>query len=347
MKRIIAITLLISIAFYVSGQNLPSSKDSKTIVFYNAGKFFDAVNDPGAYDDDFIPSGIRQWDEEKYKKRVTDVAKVLSAINENEFPSLIGLAEIENKKVAEDVISSSKLRRGKYGVVNFDKKDEKGLEIALLYKKDDFEVIDSKSISIDFGPDIKDVNRDFLYVKCRTKDDFICHIFVTQWPLRSPNAQESEIKRISAAISLRKEVDKILNFENNAHILILGDFNDEPTNKSVIQVLNATNKRKNINYRDLYNLMYDMHNTGNEGTITSGSGWMMVDQIIVSPAFFNKTAGYYLTFDDGKIYKGEEVLTTDPQTKVTTLNRTYVGSKYAGGVGSHLPVYIILKKEEK
>lgn len=349
MKKSIFFTsaFLILCSFSFSQQPLPSAKYSHTVVFYNVGKLFDAVNDPGTFDDDFLPEGKRQWTEEKYKKKITDIAKVISDINDNELPSIIGLVEVENQKVVEDIVASSKLRRGKYGIIIFDSKDEKGLETALLYKKDEIEIVDSKSIPVEFGFDIKDVTRNILYVKCKIKNDNVYHLFVTQWPLRQPNEQDTELKRISAAVALRKEVDKILNFENNAHIIIMGDFNDEPTNKSAMQILNATNKRKNLNYRDLYNMMYDLHNIGNEGTAMSGSGWVMFDQIIVSPALFNKSTGYYLTFDDGKVYKGEEVVITDPQTKLTSPNRTYNGNQYLGGVSSHLPVYVILKKDEK
>jgi endonuclease/exonuclease/phosphatase family metal-dependent hydrolase len=347
MNRIFIVIILFTVSCYLKGQDLPSAKDSRTVVFYNVGKLFDAVNDPKPYDDDFLPAGQKQWTEERYKKKITDVAKVLSVINENELPAIIGLVEVENQKVVEDIASSSKLKHGKYGIILFDTKDEKGLETALLYKKDEIEIVDSKSIPVEFGFDIKDVTRNILYVKCKIKDDNTYHIFVTQWPLRSPNEQDTEIKRISAAVALRKEIDKILNFENNARIIIMGDFNDEPTNKSVMQILNASNKRKNLNYRDLYNLMYDPHNEGNEGSTMSNSGWVMFDQIIVTPALFNKDSGYYLAFDAGKVYKGEDVIITDPLTKLTRPNRTYNGNSYLGGVSSHLPVYIILKKDSK
>ena len=335
-------------AFYASAQlDLPSAKSSHTIVFWNVDNLYDIVNDPNVNDDEFLPESPKQWNDEKYKKKITDIAKILSSINEKELPALIGLAGIENQKVLEDLVASSKLRRGKYGIVHYDSKDEKGLDVALLYKKDDIEVIDSKALPIVFGFDIKDIAIDILYVKCKIKDDKICHIFINDWPSRTPDEQESEIKRISAAVTLRKEVDKILNFENNACILFLGNFNDEPTNKSLMQILNATNKRKNLNYRDLYNLMYDQHNAGNEGSTIYIDNWQMFDQIIVSPELLNKGTGYYLSYNDGKIYKGAEVLITDPQTKIISPNRTYNGNSYIGGVSSHLPVYVILKKDEK
>ena len=148
MKRIFIIILLITASCYLKGQALPSVKNSRTVVFYNVGKLFDAVNDPGTFDDDFLPEGKRQWTEDRYKKKITDVAKVLSVINENELPAIIGLVEVENQKVVEDIAASSKLRRGKYGIILFDSKDEKGLETALLYKKDEIEIINRFS-SID------------------------------------------------------------------------------------------------------------------------------------------------------------------------------------------------------
>jgi hypothetical protein len=127
----------------------------------------------------------------------------------------------------------------------------------------------------------------------------------------------------------------------------MGDFNDEPTNKSVMQMLNATNKRKNVNYRDLYNIMYDAHDTGDEGSTNVRDNWQMYDQIIVSSALFNKGTGYHLSYGDGRVYKGAEVLITNPQTKLTRSNRNYEGNSYLGGVSDHHPVYFILKKERK
>lgn len=349
MKKI-SILLILAWCFLNMGfshQDLPSPKNSLTIVFYNVENLFDIYNDPKANDDEFTPVSPKQWNEEKYKKKTGDLAKALSSINEKELPSLIGLAEIENQKVLEDLVASSRLKKGKFGIVHYDSKDERGIDVALLYNKDEIELLDSKAIPVVFGFDVGDVTRDILYVKCRIKDDEIYHLFVNHWPSRTPNEQDSEIKRITAAVALRKEVDNILNFENNARIIIMGDFNDEPTNKSILQILGASNKRKNFNYRDLYNMMYDLHNVSNEGSITYKDSWQMFDQIIVSSSLFNTTRGYYLTFTDGKVYKNESLLFKNPQTGFAGPNKTYGGDTYYGGVSDHLPVYVILKKDEK
>jgi endonuclease/exonuclease/phosphatase family metal-dependent hydrolase len=347
MKRIFSSALLISVSLYLLSQEIPSAKNSLTVVFYNVENLFDTFNDPNKNDEEFLPESPKQWNEEKYKKKITDLAKVISVINEKELPSLIGLAEVENQKVLEDLVATPKLKRGKYGIIHYDSKDERGIDVALLYNKDEVEVIESKAVPVVFGFDIQDVTRDILYVRCKIKDDNLFHIFVNHWPSRTPNEQESEIKRITAAIALRKEVDNILNFDNNARIIIMGDFNDEPTNKSIIQILNATNKRKNLTYRDLYNLMYDQHNSANEGSISYKDTWQMFDQIIVTPVLLNKGTGYYLSYSDGRVYKGEGVLITDPLTKLTSPGRTFGGNKYLGGASDHLPVYTILKKDGK
>jgi predicted extracellular nuclease len=346
MKKYILIFLFISTIFPISAQDLPQAKNSTTIVFYNVENLFDIVDEPGKTDEEFTPVSPKKWDSEKYEKKIGDLAEVLSSINSNELPGIIGLAEVENDKVLEDLINSSRLKKGNYAIVHYDSNDERGIDVALLYSKNEFKLIESKPIPVVFGFDIVDVTRDILYVKGVTNDGKTCHIFVNHWPSRTTGEQDSEIKRITAAVTLRKEVDNILNYENDARIIIIGDFNDEPTNKSLLQILNATNKRKNINNRDLYNLMYDIQNIGTTGTIKYQNAWQVFDQIIVSPALLKKGDGYYVNFDDGRIYSNESMLFTNPETGFKSPNRTYGGDTYYGGVSDHLPVYVILRKDD-
>jgi predicted extracellular nuclease len=316
-----------------------------TVMFYNVENLFDISDDSLTSDEEFLPQSSKKWDSEKYNKKLNDLARVISSVNDKELPALIGLAEVENKKVLEDLAVSSKLKKGKYGIAHFNSKDERGIDVALLYSSEEIELLDSKAIPVSFGKDIKDATRDILLVKCRIKGDRIINVFVNHWPSRSPTQEESEMKRVMAALALRREVDNILNIDNEAAILIMGDFNDEPTNRSVFQILNATDKRKNPNYRDLYNLMYEGHNINGEGSITYRDAWQMFDQIIVSQSLLIKEGGYYATYSDGKVFKNGEVMIKDPATGAMVINRTYGGDKYLGGVSDHLPVYVILKKE--
>jgi predicted extracellular nuclease len=347
MKKL-SLFLLAALGFFslcFSQQEQTSSKNSLTVMFYNVENLFDTSNDSLTADEEFLPQSPKKWDSEKYNKKISDLARVISSVNEKQLPALIGLAEIENKKVLEDLAASAKLRKGKYGIVHFNSKDERGIDAALLYNTEEIELIDSKAIPVLFGKDIQDATRDILFVKCRIKGDRIINVFVNHWPSRSPTREESEMKRVMAALTLRREVDNILNIDNEAAILIMGDFNDEPTNKSVFQILNATDKRKNAHYRDLYNLMFDSHNINGEGSITYREAWQMFDQIIVSQSLLSKEGGYHLTYSDGKVFKGGEVIVKDSATGALIINRTYGGDKYLGGVSDHLPVYAILKKE--
>lgn len=349
MKRI-SIYLLLTFIFPVTlfpQQETSPAKNSRTVVFYNVENLFDTLNDTTTNDEEFLPGSPKQWDIKKYQQKIADLASVLSSVNVRDLPVLIGLAEIENNMVLQDLAASQKLRKAAYGIVHFESRDERGIDVALLYNPEEIELIDSKPVPVSFGKDIQDATRDILYARCRIKGDKIIHVFVNHWPSRSPNQEESEVKRIMAAITLRKEIDNIFNSDNDASIIIMGDFNDEPTNRSILQILNATNKLKNQNYRDLFNLMYDAHNVRGEGSITYKDNWQMFDQIIVSQAMLKRGSGYYSLPGDGKVFKNEQVIIKDQATGSSVINRTYAGDKYTGGVSDHLPVYAILRKEGK
>jgi predicted extracellular nuclease len=344
--RYILLSLLATLFISSAAQNGQSAKTSVTIAFYNVENLFDINDDPSPGDDEFLPLSDKTWDKKRYEKKVKDVAGTLGSLNKTELPAIIGLAEVENRLVLEDLVKESPLRRGRYEIVHFDSRDERGIDVALLYRPEEFTMVESRIISVNFSFAPLDMTRDILYVRGLLDDGRSYHIYVNHWPSRSGEARESEMKRISAAAALRKDIDNILNFESDARIIIMGDFNDEPTNMSLMQVLNATNKRKNHTYRDLFNLMYDGHNSGNIGTISYRDNWQMFDQIIVSFSMFANDGGYNTDFSEGKIYDSEELLFTNPETGAVSPNRTFGGNRYYGGVSDHLPVYMILKKED-
>ena len=347
MKKLSILVILFSsfLSFCFSQKDIPAARNSMTVAFYNVENLFDIFDDTSISDEEFLPDSPKNWNDEKYKKKIADLGEVLSSLNPRELPAIIGLAEVENEKVIKDLSQAQKLRRGNYKTVHYDSKDERGIDVALLYNPDEVQLTDSRPIPVVFGQDIQDFTRDILYAQFKADDNNIYHVFVNHWPSRSPTREESDIKRISAALALRKEVDLIFNKDNNARIIILGDFNDEPTSRSLIQILNATNKRKNIYYRDLFNLMYDAHNISGEGTITYDGSWQMFDQVIVSHPLFEKSANYYLTFEDGKVFKDDQVIAADPETGKEGIIRTFSGNVYKGGPSDHLPVFVILRKE--
>lgn len=342
--------VLPSIIFFIvclSGfsQQKSTQKTALTVVFWNVENLFDIDDDPLKNDEEFLPDSPKQWNKEKYNKKLTDIAACITSINRKAPPDFVGLAEIENKKVLQDLVRTSDLVKVNYSIVHYESPDERGIDVALLYNRNEIEIVESKPIPVDFITDTTDFTRDILYVKCRAGEN-ILHLFVNHWPSRPPDEKDSEIKRITAAVTLRKEIDRILNLDNNARIIIMGDFNDEPTNRSILQVLGATNKLKNIGYRDLYNMMYDMHNTGDEGTLTYRDNWQMFDQIIVTPSLFAKGDGYYTAPADGRVLKNDVLLYRNAETGALQPHRTYIGDYYAGGASDHLPVYFVLRLSE-
>jgi endonuclease/exonuclease/phosphatase family metal-dependent hydrolase len=344
--RIILLILFAAVTIIGSAQNVVPANLSVTVAFYNVENLFDTVDDPSPGDDEFLPGSSRVWDKKRYEKKLKDIAGTLGSINSLELPGIIGLAEVENRLVLDELVKESPLRRGKYEIVHFDSPDERGIDVALLYRPDEFTLVESRTLSVAFPFSPLDKTRDILYVRGVLDDGKSYHIYVNHWPSRSGDARESEMRRYSAAATLRKDIDNILNFEPDARIIIMGDFNDDPTNSSLMQVLNATNKRKNHTYRDLYNLMYDNHNEDGIGTLTYRGEWNMFDQIIVSFSLLANNGSYYTGYDGGKIHMPAGLLFANPETGFKSPNRTYGGETYYGGVSDHLPVWLELRKDD-
>lgn len=351
-NQILMKTLLILIPALIIGLNISAQKTelkqirnkNLTIVFYNTENLFDYEDDPFIQDEDFTPGSEKKWDKEKYLKKAEDISKVLSSIGKKELPGIIGLAEVENMKVLTDLINTKNLSKGNYGIVHYNSPDKRGIDVALLYRKDLFKVEFHRSIPINFPRDTS-LTRDILMVRGKTNDSENLYIFVNHWKSRSGGTSATENKRNYSAVILRKVVDSIFNFEPKAKIIIMGDFNDEPTNKSIHQILQANNKRKNRNQRDLYNLMYDMHNLNDLGTYHYNGSWNMLDQIIISQSLLNKKYGYFTDFEGGKIFNEEWMLYNNSKAGTWTPNKTYGGDTYFGGISDHLPVYVVLRRK--
>jgi len=336
---------MITVVFFMGWMYPSEGKDpptTLTVMFYNTENLFDIVDDPRTADDEFTPAGKKEWTQERYEKKLEDLAKVISEMLPKGLPDLIGLCEVENRSVTEALARTGKLKKMDYGVVQDDSPDRRGIDVALLYNPGKFKYLSHRSIAIRFPRDTTRV-RDILYVKGRAGGEMM-HIFVNHWKSRSGGVQATEQKRVFSAVVLRRTIDSILNFEPQAKIIIMGDFNDEPTNMSIMQILMAADKRKNTGRRDLYNLMYDMHNLHDTGTYSYKGSWLMLDQIIVSYPLLQDKNGWHTGYDGGHIFSEEWMLYDNPKAGRPVPNRTYAGPAYTGGISDHLPVLLKLEK---
>ena len=343
MKRKYKKNFAVVFLFLLTAAFLPAKDPPRlTVIFYNTENLFDTVDDPATADDAFTPSGAKAWTRERYEKKLEDLARVIAGVVPKGHPAIIGLAEVENRQVLEDLVHTGKLKKADYGIVHEDSPDRRGIDVALLYDPAMFRYLSHRAIRISFPRDTGKV-RDILYVKGRADGEML-HIFVNHWKSRHGGIRATEQMRVYTAVVLRRAVDSILNFEPQAKILIMGDLNDEPTNMSVMQILMAANKRKNIGPRDLYNLMYDLHNLHDTGTYSYKGTWLMLDQIILSYPFLSDRSGWHTGYTGGHIFSQEGMLYENPKAGRLVPNRTYGGKNYFGGISDHLPVYCTFEK---
>ncbi len=333
-------------AFLVfSCENLPKEREQivmkekrfseRTIVFYNVENLFDTKDSPDTDDFDFTPNGFKQWDEERYHKKLKKITEALKMIPAS--PVLIGLAEIENSRVLKDWTKYLKKEGLNYKFIQYDSPDKRGMDVALLYDPDLFEVKTSKAIPVRLFNEPNFTTRDILYTHGEL-DGIETHVFVNHWSSRREGREETEYRRIRAAEILREKVDQILKKDPKANIFILGDFNDHPTDKSIENILRAKDSGEED---DLINLLYDEHEQG-KGTSVHQREWAVLDQIIVSQAVYNDENRIGIKGKDAEILDDERLLYTyrDGGQKP---NSTYGGKNYYGGYSDHLPVYVILK----
>lgn len=310
-----------------------------TIAFYNVENLFDTLDDKNTYDEDFLPSSEKKWDIEKYNLKLKQIPKVLQAINVTSMPDIIGLCEIENRKVLTDLINQSQFENN-YAIAHKDSPDRRGIDCALLYNKTTFDLISQEVVSIRLPWNSNFRTRDILHVKGRLLTGDVIHIYVNHWPSRREGKQITERRRMYVASELKKDIIKVRKKDSDAQIIILGDFNDEPSNKAVNESLQA----KPLNVKspmDLYNLMY-RYDTAGEGSYNYRGDWNMLDNIIVSGNLLDKSQTYYCEADGGKIFKKDWFI-FQKRNGDKLPNRTYLGPRYLGGYSDHFPVYVKLK----
>jgi len=311
------------------------------VVSYNVENLFDTLNAPSYDDDAFTPSGEKEWTYDRYQKKLTDLARVILSLPEKELPALIGMAEVENKQVLRDLTEHRGLRRGEYQIVHEEDKDPRGIECALLYRPDLFKYKSHNYIPIDDPVDPDYLYRGILHVKGTGPEGSNLHVFMNHWKSRGGGLKETERQRMFSAITLRKYLDMLLSSESNFKVILMGDFNDEPTNRSISHGLSASNKRQNINFGDHYNLHYDLHNLHEEGTYHYKGKWNMLDQIIVSYNLVNQERGLTTRYDGGQILKEKWMMYESSTYQSMLPSATYGGPEYYGGPSDHLPVYVV------
>lgn len=318
-----------------SEENIVRS-DLQVVAFYNVENLFDIYDDSRTYDNDFLPINVKKWTPKRYDNKLRKLGSTISQIGEKEtgkHPAIVGLAEVENAKVIEDLIATNHLKNCNYNYVHYESLDERGIDVALLYDTNAFEVTHSEVFQIDLTNERgePDYTRDILLVSGLLDGELI-HVIINHWSSRREGEKESEPKRMASSNKVAYIIETLKAENVEAKIIVMGDFNDNPSNNSVKQLVENSN---------LYNPMETLRSFS-RGTTYHNRQWNLFDQILITTNFFkNSTTAF--EYDSANIFDEAFLKLFSGKFKGTPF-RTYVGKKYNGGYSDHFPVYAIFKK---
>lgn len=321
----------------------PDKTDHFTIMFYNTENLYDTIDDPNKRDEEFLPAFKVPWNTERYQRKIKNIAKVIRAVDSASLPIIVGLAEVENEQVLEDLVNTNDLEDASYMRILGGGEDKRGIHVALLYRSDFFQPLFVKNYDATQKKNKDHPTRPILYVKGLLDQDSV-HIFVNHWPSRWLGKGKTERARVHAAFVLKRATDSLFQCVQNPNIIIMGDFNDNPIDPSLLSYLNADlpeTSRKNVR---LYNMQMQDFYQG-VGSLFYKQ-WDMFDQIIVSPSLLD-SANNKLRIENnkGEVLRAQWLMYFDKSRKTWRPNRTK-SRTYYGGYSDHLPVYIRLDVEE-
>jgi hypothetical protein len=337
--------------FFLSLTNLCAQDDHKVaaIGFYNLENLFDTINDPNTNDEEFLPTGGYLWDTKKYVAKQANMAKVVNLLATELTPdgvAILGVAEVENAKVLQDLVAQPQLKSRNYQVVHFESPDERGIDCGLLYQPKYFQVASSKALAVhleDKSGKI-DLTRDILYVS-GYMDGELLHIMVGHWPSRRGGEAGSAWARAAAAKVCRDMADSLTAADPKSKVIIMGDLNDDPDSKSITKVLKARGDADGLKPGELYNPMYSLYKEGN-GTMSYRDSWSLFDQMIVTQPFVDKKSGGWQLYK-AIVFRQPWMMQTEGRYRGGTLRTFGDGQQFLNGYSDHLPVYLFfLKKKE-
>ena len=348
MKKLF--TVLALLCLVLTGSQAQKKFSVYGVAFYNQENLFDTCHDEGKNDVEFLPTGSYRWNGMKYTHKLRNMSRALAELGTDVLPGVgctfIGLSEVENHKVLDALIAQEPLAKRGYKYVHVEGPDKRGIDCALLYNPALFTVRDVKLVPYvyDLEKDKGRATRGFLTVSGTLADEHVTAV-VCHWPSRGATSYYREL----AAKQVKALKDSLLRDDPNCKVMVMGDMNDDPTNKSMHDVLQAKPEISQVGPEDMYNPWYNILAKEGRGTLSYNGSWNLFDQIVMTPNMLNpkgqkdfSTLKYwkshiftrpYLIQNEGK-YKG-------------TPKRTTAGGVWLDGYSDHLPVVVYLVKEQK
>ena len=313
-----------------------------TVAFYNVENLFDAVDDPKNYwDQNWLEEGT--WTEEIYQKKLKNISRVIPEIGfqyTGSHPAIVGLCEVENRKVLIDLVQSESMKKYNYNIIHFDSPDERGIDVALLFDRQRFKPRKAKKYPLYLKRQNgeRDFTRDQLLVEGFLDGEKV-YLIVNHWPSRSRGQMRSEPARIKAGQLNKKIIDSIQSLDPKAKVISMGDFNDDPKDKSIKMTLNTSAKKNKLNKGQIFNPFEILHRKG-YGTLKYRGNWNMLDQLLMTEPLVTDTS---LSFIKAGIYNEKYLITPDGNYEGYPYKSFY--NVWLGGYSDHFPVFLILGKK--
>lgn len=340
MLRIVVCLFMVICTASLSAQN------PFRIVFYNVENLFDTKDNPDTDDDDWLPQGNQRWSNYRYWQKLKALSSTIDSIGENYPPALIGLCEVENDSVLFDLCKRSPLRKHKYRYIVTKSKDDRGMNVALLYQRDEMKLLTIKEYTPRFSEAPDKHTRNILHVTGLVISGDTLDIFVCHFPSRVDGIKKTRPLRQQAAQLLKQQVDRVMARRAKANIIIMGDFNDFPNDDSMLKILAAGSMSESFKHRNLYNMFLDYDKKPDTGSYKYRGKWQFMDQFVVNGNLLKSVNAVFVKNNTAKVFSGDFLLENDEKYGGKKPFRTYVWRKYLGGVSDHLPIYLDLRIEE-
>ena len=344
MKTRIHLLLIFFSLVFVFAQE-PEKYHYRSVLFYNLENLFDTIDNPETWDDEFTPTGSYHWDNRRlsYKlDRIVEVIGDFSPFGHATGADIVGVCEVENALVLQRLTTHGKLGEIGYGYVHEDSPDLRGIDVAFIYKKSSFQPVHFRSHTLFMfnQKKVREYTRDQLAVHGFLDDEEIFFI-VNHWPSRRGGEAKTQAYRMAAANLTRRIVDSIVQISSTARIIIMGDMNDDPLNKSIRYGLGTKSEYRDRLTVRLFNPMEELFRRG-LGSLAYRDRWHLFDQLLVTPELLWPKPGNYRFWKAG-IYMPDYLIQKNGPYKGYP-HRTFSRGKYQGGYSDHFPVYLILIK---
>lgn len=315
------------------------------VAFYNIENLFDTHDDPSnTGDDEFLPTGSYRWTEGQYQKKLNNIAHVISQLGREQLPygvGAIGIAEVENAQVLHDLVARPALQDMHLQVLHEEGPDHRGIDVALLYNPSIFKLQNHNYHRYPALPDKPDYRTRNQLLASGTIGGEKLHLIVCHWPSRYGGAESSYLRETAAQLTLHI-MDSLYQVEPNAKIIVMGDLNDDPDNKSVAEVLQAKMERSDVPPRGLYNPAWKLHAQG-IGTLGYQGKWNFFDQMLISHSLLNP---HYqsLSFWKMEVFNRPFLIRQEGKNKGYP-HRTFEGRSFINGYSDHFPVITYLLRQ--